>query len=258
MSALLEASRLRHVRGTRAVLEDVSLALEAGRMVGVIGPNGAGKTTLLRVLAGLETPAAGEVRCRGRPLASLAARARARDIGYHAQVPELHWPMPVASVVALGRLPYARGLAHLSDDDRAAVARAVTRTGLEMLLARRSDTLSGGELARVHLARLLAGEHRVLLADEPIANLDPHFQFETLDLLRAHCAAGGAVLTVLHDLAIAARYCDRVVLMTAGRVVAAGPARAVLTRDAVARVFGVGRDYFELSGLAAALAGDHG
>ncbi|MEQ8660919.1 MAG: ABC transporter ATP-binding protein, partial [Gammaproteobacteria bacterium] len=220
--SLLEGRALRVMRGTRRVLDDVDCALGAGEFLGLVGPNGAGKTTLLRALAGLERLAAGSVWCAGRPLAELTPTARARHCGYHAQTPELHWPLDVATVVALGRLPFGASPDRLDAADRAAVADALARTGLDGLAARHADTLSGGELARVHMARLLAGAHRVLLADEPIANLDPRFQLEIMGLLGAHAAAGGAVVVVLHDLAIAARYCDRLLLLDGGRVVVAG------------------------------------
>ncbi|MEQ8234119.1 MAG: ABC transporter ATP-binding protein [Gammaproteobacteria bacterium] len=251
---VLEARSLGVTRGARSVLDSIDLQLACGEFVGLIGPNGAGKTTLLRALAGLEPLAAGSVHYDGTPLAALAASARARWCGYHAQAPELHWPLAVATIVALGRLPHGARPERLGEADRAAVARALARTELDALAARAGDTLSGGELARVHIARLLAGEHRVLLADEPIANLDPRYQLAIMGLLAEHAAGGGAVAVVLHDLAIAARYCDRLLLLDAGHIVAAGPPQAVLTPVQVARTFGVGEDYLASSGVMHALA----
>ena len=251
---LLEARAVRVARAGRAVLDGVDAVLEGGEFLGLIGPNGAGKTTLLRALAGLERAAGGEVLYRGARLATLPPGERARHCGYHAQAPELHWPLDVASIVALGRLPHGGSLDRLAAADRAAIRRAIDRTGLAPLAVRRGDTLSGGELARVHMARLLAGEHRVLLADEPIANLDPRYQIEIMNVLREHAARGGAVVVVLHDLAIAARYCDRLVLLDAGRVRASGRPREVLAADQLMDAFGVGADYLALSGIAGALA----
>lgn len=240
--------------GAQQVFSGVSFRIARGEAVALVGANGAGKSTLLRILAGIVTPTAGHVRLDGVALAGLPARQRARALGYHAQNPELNWPLCVHDIIALGRLPHAGALAHLDAADAAAIERAAARAGVDALLGRHGDALSGGELARVLVARLLAGEHRVLLADEPIANLDPRYQFAVLDLLRGHADAGGAVVVVLHDLALAARYSDRLVLLDAGRVAAAGAPGAVLTPDRLAACFGVGRDYLALSGVTAALA----
>lgn len=251
---LLEARAVRVVRAGRAILEDVDAVLVGGEFLGLIGPNGAGKTTLLRTLAGLEPASAGEVLYRGEHLATLPPGERARHCGYHAQAPELHWPLDVASIVALGRLPHGGSLDRLTAADRDAIHRAIDRTGLAPLVARRGDTLSGGELARVHMARLLAGEHRVLLADEPIANLDPRYQIEIMKVLREHAGRGGGVVVVLHDLAIAARYCDRLILLDGGRVRTAGKPHEVLAAHELMGAFGVDADYLASSGIAGALA----
>lgn len=251
---LLEAQGIGFLRGARPVLRDIDMGVDSGELVGLIGPNGAGKSTLLRILAGLLGPAAGRISCAGHALGTLSSTTRARLIGYHAQIAELHWPLRVADIIALGRLPYGAGPALLSDVDRAAIARAAARTDLDGLLERRGDTLSGGELARVHVARLLAGEHRVLLADEPIANLDPHHQLAVLGLLREHADHGNAAVVVLHDLASAARFCDRLVLLDEGRVHVAGTPGTVLDRANVCAVFRVPADYHHLSGIAATLA----
>ncbi|MEX2481030.1 MAG: ABC transporter ATP-binding protein [Gammaproteobacteria bacterium] len=250
---LLEAHRITFERGGQRVLENIDLALAEGQFLGIIGPNGAGKTSLLRILAGLEAPSGGQVLCAGEPLASMAAARRARHLGYHAQNPELHWSLRVSDILRLGRVPHQGALLRHDQADNAAIARAVAMTGLGPLLKRRGDSLSGGELARVHIARLLAGEHRVLLADEPIANLDPRFQIDVMNLLRQHAAQGGANVVVLHDLAIAARFCDALILMDQGRVHAAGTPAEVLTSTHLSTVFGVGGDYWQLSGIPAAL-----
>ena len=241
-------------RGGRLLLQDVDLVLQAGDVLGVIGPNGAGKSTLLRVLAGLATPAAGSVQLDGQDIHQQSAAARARAIGYHPQHALLHWPLAVAAVVALGRYAHGASLDALSPLDHQAIATAIAWCGLEPLINRRSDQLSGGELARVHIARLLAGEHRLLLADEPIANLDPRYQMEILQALRAHAQQRGGAVVVLHDLNIAARNCDSLLLMAAGQVVSAGTPREVLTAARVADVFAVPRSYFDASGLGQALA----
>jgi len=254
VSVLLEARDLGLERSGRTVLDAIDVRLEAGECLGIVGPNGAGKTSLLRLLAGLETADRGNVLSEGQTLQSLSPELRARRLGYHPQNPELHWPLCVHDILLLGRLPHRGRFALPDAADTAAIARAVAMTGLEPLLTRRGDTLSGGELTRVHLARLLTGEHRVLLADEPIANLDPRFQLDILSLLQMHARHGGGTVVVLHDLALAARFCDRLVLLHHGRMEASDRPAAVLTAARLTAVFGVGDEYRHLSGIEAALA----
>ena len=252
--SLLEVRALDLAHGPRALLADVDFTLEPGEVLGVIGPNGAGKSTLLRVLAGLARPRSGEVRIDGRALHALTPASRAPLVGYHPQRAVLHWPMDVGTVVGLGRLAHGATLERLGDADRAAITRALHACGLDDFVTRRTDQLSGGELARVHIARLLAGEHRLLLADEPIANLDPRFQLDIMAALRGHAQARGGVVVVLHDLNIAARHCDRLLLLERGRVVTAGPPAEVLTAARIAAVFNVPAGYFHQAGIAEALA----
>jgi len=227
------------VLGGREVLERVDIALPPGMLVGLLGPNGAGKTTLLRLLAGLLAPDRGEVQWDGEPLIRLPRRERARLLGYLAQTPDCHWDLTVAEVVALGRLPH-RGAFHGPDAaDRAAVARALADCELEELAGRAIHTLSGGEQRRVFLARALAGEPQVLLADEPVTGLDPVHQLDVMQKLQAVARSGAAVVVVMHDLTLAARFCDRVVLLGQGRIQGEGAPEVVLSDDLLARVYGV-------------------
>ena len=251
--SLLEVRGITLSRAAQPLLQDLQFDLEAGEVLGVIGPNGAGKSSALRVLAGLLVPQSGTVKLDGQDIHQLGAATRARGIGYHPQHALMHWPMSVAAVVALGRYAHGASLDALSAADHVAIAAAVARCGLEALVARRADQLSGGELARVHIARLLAGEHRLLLADEPIANLDPRFQMEILHALRVHAQERGGAIVVLHDLNIAARHCDRLLMLAAGRVVSIGSPRAVLTAARIAEVFAVPPSYFHAMGIAQAL-----
>ncbi len=251
--SLLEVRGITYRRGAQLLLQDIDLDLQAGQVLGVIGPNGAGKSTLLRLLAGLARPQSGTVKLDGQDIHTHSAATRARAIGYHPQHALMHWPMAVAAVVALGRYAHGASLETLGETDHAAISAALTRCGLETLIARRADQLSGGELARVHIARLLAGQHRLLLADEPIANLDPRYQMEILQALRVHAQERGAAIVVLHDLNIAARHCDQLLLLAAGRVVSAGTPRAVLTAARVAEIFAVPASYFHAMGIAQAL-----
>lgn len=234
--------------GGRRVLSGAGLTVDAGQFVAVIGPNGAGKTTLLRAIAGL-VDASGEIAVDGTPLTRLSRAERARRLAYLPQGHVFHWPLPVAEIVALGRLPRGAG-ADLSDKDRAAVVRAMAATGVAPYAARAVTTLSGGERARVALARVLATEAELILADEPTASLDPRYQLIVLDILRRHAEAGGAVVAVLHDLGLAGRFADRVVLLDAGRVAAEGPPRDVLTEDRLSQAFGVSIEIVERHGTA--------
>jgi iron complex transport system ATP-binding protein len=227
------------VRLNGAVIVDgATLELRSGELTVLIGPNGAGKTTLVRALAGL-LPAEGRIELDGRPLGTLTARERARHIAYLPQGHVFHWPMAVAAVVALGRFPHADAFSPLSDANRAAVERALTATGCSPFMARPVTTLSGGERARVALARALASEAPILLADEPTVSLDPRHQLVVMELLARAAHGGGAVLAILHDLALAARFADHVLVMDGGRLIAEGPPRAIFTPARIASVFGV-------------------
>ncbi|MHA1113035.1 MAG: ABC transporter ATP-binding protein [Alphaproteobacteria bacterium] len=210
-----------------AIVTGAALSASAGELVGLIGPNGAGKTTLLRAVAGL-APHDGAVRLDGRPASALSRRAFARAVAYLPQGHGVHWPLTVRRLVALGRLPHLLPWQRPGPADATAIDGAMARTDIAHLGGRNVQTLSGGERARVLLARVLAVEAPVLLADEPIAALDPYHQLHVMALLRATADAGAAIVAVLHDLTLAARYCDRLVLMNAGRVVAEGDAATVL------------------------------
>jgi iron complex transport system ATP-binding protein len=232
--------------GGRTVLTDVALKADAGEFVAVVGPNGAGKTTLLRAIAGL-VPSAGEIVVGGDPLSSLSLRRRAEKVAYLPQGHVFHWPLSVAEIVALGRLPRGAG-ADLSEADREAVAKAMEETGTTAYAARPVTTLSGGERARVAIARVLATESPIILADEPTASLDPRYQIAVIAMLRRHANAFGLVVAVLHDLALAARHADRIVVVDEGQVVADGAPRSVLTAERLATTFGVSAEVIEVAG----------
>jgi len=226
--------------GGRVVLDRVDAAVEGGELVGLIGPNGAGKTSLLRVFAHLLAPAAGAVRCDGRPLDSYAPAERARRIAYLAQGPEVHWPMVVEKLVALGRLPHRGSWERLSSTDQDAVENAMQATDVVAFRDQTLATLSGGERMRVLLARALAVEAPILLTDEPVAALDPFHQLQVMEVLKRTARQGKAVVAVLHDLALAARFCDRLLLLHRGAVLAEGPPSTVLDERNLETAFSVG------------------
>jgi iron complex transport system ATP-binding protein len=244
--ATLKATRLSVVLGGRTILSDVDLEARRGEFVAVIGPNGAGKTTLLKAVAGL-VAGGGDIVIEGRALRSLSLKERALHIGYLPQGHVFYWPLPVIEVVGLGRLPRGAG-ADLSEEDRLAVERAMAATGVVGFAERAVTTLSGGERARVALARVLATEADLILADEPTASLDPRYQLVVLDILKRHAAETGAVVAVLHDLGLAARYADRVVLLDGGQVAATGSPREVLTEERLGETFGVRAEILDRDG----------
>jgi iron complex transport system ATP-binding protein len=225
--------------GGRIALDDVSLSFRPGCITGLIGPNGAGKTTLLRVALGFLPASSGEVRLLDRPLHEWSGDARARTIAYLPQSAESHWPLKAHRLVALGRMPHRAGFAPLSATDNAIVNEALARSDAVALGKRRMDELSAGERARVLLARALATAAPVLLVDEPAAHLDPAHPVLLRELLREEAARGTAVAVTLHDLSLASRFCDELVVLSRGRVAAQGPAAQSLSDAALAAVFGV-------------------
>ncbi len=241
---LLRLAGLDVAFGRRAILTDIALSVRAGEFAVIVGPNGAGKTTLLRAAAGL-VPATGERVVGGADVRHIAPAERARRIAYLPQGQEFYWPLSVRDVVGLGRLPRGAG-ASLSAADRAAVKAAMAATGVTDYADRAVTTLSGGERARVAIARVLATEAPVILADEPTAALDPRYQLIVLDILRERAEAGGAVLAALHDIGLAARRATRVIVLDKGRIVGDGPPRAVLTKERLAETFGVTAEIVDL------------
>ena len=223
----------------RRLLDDVSFGVRPGEMVAVLGPNGAGKSTLLRALTGLTALTAGRVTLDDRDLKTWSPRALASARAYLPQNPTLEWPLTVARVVALGRLPLAGlwGEASAAIDD--AVDRALAELDSLGLRERIATTLSGGELARVLLARAIVAAPRLVLADEPLAGLDPRHQLDALQRLRKMADDGRAVVLALHDLDLAARFATRVVLLSEGRVLVDGPPAKTLTPERIAAAFAV-------------------
>ena len=224
--------------GRRTVVSGVDARFEAGTLTGIVGPNGAGKSTLARAMLAL-LPTTGTVRVDGIDAAAMPRADLATRIAYLPQGQTLHWPLTVERLVGLGRLPHLAPMSRIADRDTAAIERAMERADVLSLRDRIATELSGGERARVLFARALAVEAPALIADEPLASLDPGHQIDVRDLLRAEADAGKLVLAVLHDLTMAARYCDRLLIIDDGRIVADGRPHEVLTPELLRAVYGI-------------------
>jgi len=234
----LRAQAIDLTAGGKTLLRGVDIDIRPGEIVGLLGPNGAGKSTLIRVLTGILRPTSGTVTLDGIPLTRLRRREIARRIAVAQQGGELPEGFTVQEVVSMGRAPHRRLLAAETAHDRRIVGEAMRETGVFELRSRRVALLSGGERQRVTLARALAQEAGYLLLDEPTAHLDLRFQLEAANQVKRLAAAGVGVLLVLHDLRLAARTCDRVVVLSGGEVHAHGEPAQVLTGDLIARVYG--------------------
>lgn len=221
------------------LLRDVSFEVTPGKLVGLLGPNGAGKTTAVRALLGLQPLSAGHAYLDGQPSHSLTPKQRALRVSYLPQARKLAWPIAVREAVSLGRFAYGGPMGRLGPVDAAAVENALTRCSLNGFEDRSVTSLSGGELARVHLARALASQGPALIADEPTAALDPGHSFDVLATLQSQARDGQAVLVVLHDLALAARFCDEIILLHQGKLVIQASPREALNPQILSSVYRV-------------------
>lgn len=236
---ILAAENLTVTVDARKLIDGVSLALAPGEMLAVLGPNGAGKSTLLNALAGLTTPTSGRVTLDGRDLSAWSPRGTAAARAFLPQNGALDWPLSVERVVALGRLPLAGLWGEARADADQAIDEALDAMDARNLKGRVATTLSGGELARVLLARAIVGKPRVLIADEPLSGLDPRHQIDALTRLRRMADDGRAIILALHDLDLAARFATRVALLANGRLLADGPPNETLSPARIAEAFGV-------------------
>ncbi|WP_394763078.1 ABC transporter ATP-binding protein [Phenylobacterium sp.] len=237
--SLLSASNLTVRRGGRAILDDVAFEIAGGALVAVVGANGAGKSTLLNLLAGLATPDAGEVRLDGAPMASLDRRDLARRRGYLPQSPRAEWPIATERLVALGLTPHLPAFGGLPGGLEPRLTEALAAWDLAAQRAQPATTLSGGELARAMLARVLIGDPQLVIADEPISGLDPSHALDTMTRLRGLAADGKLVIAALHDLTLAARFSTHLLALRQGRLFAFGPTPETLTPALLRQVFDI-------------------
>jgi iron complex transport system ATP-binding protein len=239
MSAAVHLENVSLRYGARAALSEVSLRFAAGAVTGIVGPNGAGKTSLLRAVLGLQPLAGGSVRILNKLLAEWPRQELARAVAYLPQGGEAKWPMLAEDVAMLGRLPHRTAFAAPSASDWLAVRDALARCDAVAFARRRMNALSAGERARILFARALATGAPILLADEPAAFLDPSHQLRLMELLREEARRGAAVAVTLHDLPLAARHCDEIVVLHQGRLAADGTPATALSDESLAQVFGI-------------------
>jgi iron complex transport system ATP-binding protein len=221
--------------GDRRIVSDIDLRVQDGQFVGLLGPNGSGKSTILKAIYRVHRPAHGRVLLDGLDLHGLPARDAARRVAVVAQESTVQFALSVTEMVMLGRVPHKSAFASDTDEDREIAARAIERVGCSALAARSFHTLSGGEKQRVLIARALTQGADHLILDEPTNHLDIHYQVEVLELV---AGLGVTVLAAIHDLGLAALYCDTVHLLADGRLVADGPPATVITPEAVRAVYG--------------------
>ena len=233
---------------SKAILESINLELNSGELVVLLGANGAGKSSVLRSALGLVPVSTGESLIDEHLVTTLSSINRAKKVAYLPQKRPLAWPIKVFDVVSLGRYAYGVKLGRLKNDDLELVELAITSCGLEQLRNRRVDTLSGGESARVHVARAFAANAALLLADEPTGALDPKHQLDVMQLIRHYVDMGGGALVVGHEASLAARFADRLVWMRDGGIIADGTVKETMTAAMMAEIYGVSAQIGEVAG----------
>ncbi len=237
--SLLRAENIKVSRRSHTILAGLSFSVHKGELIGLIGPNGAGKTTLLRALIGLQSIESGRVLFNGEVIDRDQRIGMAKKVAYLEQNSRSYWPLSVENLVMLGRMPHLGQWQRPSAVDWEIVHRVMKTCDVSRFASRPVTTLSGGEQARALLARALATEPEILLADEPIAGLDPAHQLDVMDKLQELAADGGGVVVVMHDLSIAARYCNRLSLIFEGNVASEGDAESVLSAQNLKRCYGI-------------------
>lgn len=237
----IEAGGIHFYYGRHCVLENISLTAGKGEVLGILGANGAGKSTLLKILAGILKPAGGLLRYPDAPGGAL----RPQWLGYLAQDREVHWPLEAETVVSLGLFPHLQPWQSLSEAGQERIRSAMERTETWGLRHRTVSSLAGGEKTLVLLARVLAGEPGLLLADEPVAGLDLYHQLQVMELLRSWAGEGRTVVAVLHQLDLAVRFCDRLLLVHGRHILAEGKPSRVLSPENLREAYRIEARYDE-------------
>lgn len=236
----LNVEKLNVQLGGKLIVEDVSLQVAPGEIVGLIGPNGAGKSTLVKTILGLHAQDSGKIDLLGEKVEKKSERERARELAYLPQHQEAHWPLTVRHVVELGKFPHKQPWQALSNRDGQDIDKILKEVDIPHLAGRRIDRLAGGERSLCLLARAVAVDAAILLADEPVADLDPSHQIQIMNLLKNYAEKKGkSVLVVLHDLTLAARFCHRLFMMHHGKVVVSGTPKEVLTEENLKMTYGI-------------------
>lgn len=234
---LVETKNLSLRIGEKQLLNNISIGIEKGQIIGLIGPNGAGKSTLLKILANILSADSGSYHLAGKAISDYNEKDLAQKVGYLAQNATAHWPLKAQRLIELGRLPYQGVRQKLKPHDNNIIQAAIEKTETAHLLDRVVTTLSGGEQTRVFLARLFAAEPEVIFADEPIAALDPYHQLHIMEILRDHAKKGGTVVVVMHDINLASRFCDQMILMENGAVRCFGSIHELLGDNILTNTF---------------------
>lgn len=234
---LIKAQNLSLRIGEKQLLDNIAVEIDKGQIIGLIGPNGAGKSTLLKVLANILPADSGQYRLANKNIRQYKEKELAQKVGYLAQNATAHWPLKAQRLIELGRLPFQGYRQKLGNKDRDIINAAIAKTETAHLLDRVVTTLSGGEQTRIFLARLFAAEPEVIFADEPIAALDPYHQLHIMEILREHAQKGGTVVVVMHDINLASRFCDQLILMDKGKIRGTGDINDLLKNNVLTDTF---------------------
>ncbi|PKM50547.1 MAG: hypothetical protein CVV02_10600 [Firmicutes bacterium HGW-Firmicutes-7] len=245
----ISIKQLEHLYGNRKVLKNIIHEFEKGQFYGIIGPNGSGKTTLLKLIANLLKPSNETIWISGQDVTTLREKVRAREMAMVPQIFNIDLAFSVEEIVAMGRYPYKKGLGDLTENDQAVIYQALDKTNLLNNRLRDVNTLSGGELQRVILARAIAQQTSILLLDEPLSHLDIHHQIDMLNLTKKLSKEEDkTILCVMHDLNLTMKYCDQVLLLSDGEIYASGKTKEVLTEENIRSVYGINAEIVEING----------
>lgn len=246
---MINIKHLNYAYHDKAVLRDINFNFEKGQFYGIIGPNGSGKTTLLKLIAKIIKTTHNTILISGQDILSLREKKRAREMAIVPQIFNIDHAFTVEEVVSMGRYPYMEGFSGLTKEDYSMINEALDQTNLQEYRMREVNTLSGGELQRVILARAMVQETKVLLLDEPLSHLDIHHQLEILQLTKGLCEKENkTILCVIHDLNLAMKYCDQVILLREGSIFAAGKTTDVLNEENINHVYGIEVTICQLNG----------